>query len=448
MLGFLTVLLLSALIISCGKKGVPSDGNTQPNTFLEIVSGFDQQGRVQEFLADTLYVRLRSSVGVPVPGEVINFQQVTPSAGSRFWLVDTANPTIGQSITDENGYAWNRFRTDSVVGVDTIMVTSPSLGDTGAVYFVCTATPGLPSTLEKISPVSSDGGDTIVSGTAGQTLPMPFIVRVRDRYGNIVPDGRVVYKTAFRCLVVTDSSSPDPFEIDTAYTLTDVQGQAQADWTLTVNPGEGIGYPNPFPELNAYAMVGDTARDSVKFQAFANQPPAFAYYHDLRPVLIENCHGSACHANASSYRMDFYYELLEDGNLIPGDTNSPFVQNLNPIGHKGGNINMIEEDMAARWVVVDNAAPGSSGLNNYTDQMKAIFDNSCISCHSGPTPSGNYDVTTHTGIRGGGSDAEPNAIAGDSASVLVTQMIARHNINAQTADSIIRWVVIDSLRQY
>ncbi len=450
--GFLAIVLLIALAVSCGKKGVPSDGGGQPTTELKLVSGNDQSGRVRQFLSDTLYVRLTSSIGVPIAGEVVNFYQVTPNEGGRFWLIDTLDPLIGQTVTDQNGYAWNRFQTDTIVGPDTLKVTTSRLGDSGAVYFVCTATAGFPRRIEKVSPLRTDGSDTIITDTAGQALSMPFVVRIRDRYGNLVPNGRVVYKTAFRCLVETDSSALLPYELDTAYTYTDIQGQALANWTLTVNPDPGLGfpygYPNGFPELWVYAMSGDTAKDSTRFRAVATRPPAYTYYNDLRPILIDNCHASACHANISSYRMDFYYELLENGNLVPGDTTSPFAQNLNPIGHKGGDINMVEEDMAARWVVVDSADPGSSGLNNYTDQMKLIFDNNCISCHGGPAPTNNYDVTTHAGIRGNGSDGTPNAIAGDSASILVTHMIARHNISAQMADSITRWVVIDSLRQY
>jgi hypothetical protein len=66
-------------------------------------------------------------------------------------------------------------------------------------------------------------------------------------------------------------------------------------------------------------------------------------------------------------------------------------------------------------------------------------------------------MTTHGGIRGGGLDATPNAIAGDASSLLATQMIAMHNwpaldpdsiTAAVLADSIVNWIVNDSLRQY
>ena len=108
-------------------------------------------------------------------------------------------------------------------------------------------------------------------------------------------------------------------------------------------------------------------------------------------------------------------------------------------------------------MVTDSAAPGSSGLNDYYDNMKPIFDASCISCHSGALPPGDYLLTGHKEIRGTGSDAVSNAVAGDTASLLVVMMKQRHSwvhidpdslVAAALADSIIRWVVIDSLRDY
>ncbi len=453
----LTIIVFAIIAVSCGKKGVPPDENDKPHITLELISGNDQSAMPSRYLPDTLLVRVMSSIGTPVVNDSVRFVQVTQMDGGLFWLRDTANPVVGLAMTDDNGFAWNRYQTDTLVGSDTIEVTASSLGDSGAVYFEVTVVPGLPADIVKISPPPP----VTQSGPAGELLPDSSVVQVSDRYGNLVPSSKVVFKTNQRCLVVTDSSVHQQYETDTAYTFTGTDGVAWARWILTINPDPNLGfpygYPNGLPELWVYAYA-DTARvDSVLFRAFATNPGQLAYYHDIRPILIENCQSAACHPNISEYRLDFYYELRKNDNMIPGDTSTPFVENLNPIMHKGGDINFVEEDKGARWVVVDNAFPGSSGLNNYTDQMKAIIDNGCISCHGGASPVNDYDMTTHPGIRGGGSDTVANAIAGDSASLLVTQMIARHNADslsldpgtaAALADSLIRWVVTDSLRQY
>ena len=125
--------------------------------------------------------------------------------------------------------------------------------------------------------------------------------------------------------------------------------------------------------------------------------------------------------------------------------------------HELTHLNYVEQDKIIRWVVTDGAAPGSSGLNNYHDNMKPIFDAHCISCHSGASPLGSYDMTTFDGIRGDGSDAVPNAIAGDAGCLLGLKMTPATVDNMRLyfgadsvalADSVIRWIVVDSLRDY
>ena len=436
------IVLTAAL--SCGKKGVPPD-DTKPFTKLEIVSGNNQTAGAYTYLSDSLVVRVVSSVGLPVAGDTVWFEQITSIAGGFL-----AYPP--PRLTDANGLAYNFYNLDTLVGFDTIKVTAASIGDTGAVYFAFAVNPGPPDTIFKVSP---DTSVRVIFGTAGQTIPTPFVIGVKDAYGNAVPEAKVIYKTNVRCLVVTDSSAQQPFDLDTAVTYTDANGRAQADWILTVNPDSSLGYPYGYPNARPELKAFIAPTDSVLFRGVATNPGQLKYYYSIRPILEDNCF--TCHSGGSDYCLDFYYQLFQGGNLIPGDSSSKVVRNVDPIGHRAGNINFVEEDKVIRWVVVDSAAPGSSGLNNYTDHMKPIFDNGCIDCHGGATPAGSYDLTTHLGIRGAGSDAAPNAIPGDSLSLLVTRMIARHNVDslssnpvtaAALADSIIRWVVTDSLRDH
>ncbi len=440
-------ILLTIVAVSCGKKGVPPDANTQPKIYVEAVSSTELTLPPKTY-SSIIQIRVVNSQGLPVIGDTVTFAQISPISGSRFWFSPGTSDSL---ITNDQGYAYNRYQSDSTVGVDTISVTTSSLGDSGAVYFVVTVVPAEPADIVKISPLNP------VSSTAGREISVPFIVRVNDRYGNPVPNSRVVYRTNERCVVSTDSMVDRPYLVDTAFTITDTAGMAQADWILTISPDPYLGtYPNTASILNGYAVYNDSRVDSVAFRAFATNPGQLEYYNDIRPILIANCQGSSCHGGASNYLVDFYYTLVDDSIFKPGDTTCSFVTHLDPYSHISS-INTVEEDKAIRWAVVDSAAPGSSGLNNYTDQMKSIFDNGCIMCHDAVTPPASYNLTTFFGILGDGSDAIPNAIPGDNACKLATYMQARHNADslsldpttaAALADSIVRWIVVDSLREY
>ena len=51
---------------------------------------------------------------------------------------------------------------------------------------------------------------------------------------------------------------------------------------------------------------------------------------------------------------------------------------------------------------------------SYTVDIRPIFNASCVACHSGAGPSGNYDLSTRAGALGTGSDGLPNVVAGDA----------------------------------
>jgi hypothetical protein len=432
--GLLAVAILS-LALSCGKKGVPPGDNETPSMTIEIVSGNNQTDTAKAVLRDSLVVRVVNSVTGPAVGDTVWFEQITPQ--------DAGGVTYPWRLTNALGYARTFYHLDSLMGVDTVKVVSSGAGDTAAVYFQITVTPGRPDKIIQVSPQGLD------SGTAGQALPNPVIAEVTDRYGNPSPGIYVYFKASNRGLAETDSSARHPYETDSAFTVTDQRGYARATWVLTINPDPNFGYPN-YVTLRAFTAEGDT----VRFSAAAYPPGTLKYYYDIRSIFADNCF--ACHPGLSDYRQDFYYELEQNNNVIPGDTTSNLLSHVNPMTHPS-NINTVEEDMVIRWVVTDSAAPGSSGLNNYHDNMKPIFDASCISCHSGVSPPGDYLLTGHKEIRGVGSDAVSNAIAGDTTSLLVVKMKERHNwvnidpdslVAAALADSIIRWVVTDSLRDY
>jgi len=437
------VLGLVFLSISCGDKGVPPDTDN-PEAILEIISGNDQSIAVKELenqaRTDSLIVVVKTILGQPIPFDIVTFTQISQNDGGS--VVSQAD------TTDTNGHAFTRFIVDSLIGVDTIKVVSEKVGDDGAVFFVINTLSGPGKTMIKVGPTET------VSSAAGEPVTEEFTVKVFDQYGNPANGQIVQYRTSERCVIVTDSSTQDDPETDTAFTATGIDGLATATWILAMNPF--FNYPSPHQML-AYTVYEDLSSDTVLFNGQATDPGVLEYYYDVRPVFIENCITAQCHASGEEYHLDYYFTLFENDNLIPGDTNSQLVKNSRSFNHYLPPINMVEEDKVKRWVEVDNAVPGSSGLNNYNDQMKSIIDMSCVTCHVTPLPANNYIMSSHVDIRGGGSDLIPNAIPGADTSLVVEKMQQRHQWNsldpdsdtaAVLADSIINWIVDDFMRQY
>jgi hypothetical protein len=242
--------------------------------------------------------------------------------------------------------------------------------------------------------------------------------------------------------------------MDSAFTCTDGNGEASAEWIMTVNPTPYLGtWPNNTPTMFAYGDMIDTTEF---FNATAYNPGMFKYYFNARDVFEDNCF--ICHAGAirqGDYVLDYFYEVAGGGNLDPPDSSAPFLYYMKPENHSFvHNANLIEQDIVINWVVTHDTAHGSSGLNNYANNMKNIFDLNCATggCHDGAAI---YDMTSFPGLRAGGLDATPNAIRGDSASLLAQALLPggsmRGHFGADSvilSDSVINWIVDDSLRQY
>lgn len=86
----------------------------------------------------------------------------------------------------------------------------------------------------------------------------------------------------------------------------------------------------------------------------------------------------------------------------------------------------------------------------YEGVIRPLFEQRCVSCHSGTNPAASYDVSTLEGIKGNGTDDIPNAIAGDPQSLLVVKSqpggsMNRYYVGQTEVDLVVKWVVEDSL---
>ena len=86
----------------------------------------------------------------------------------------------------------------------------------------------------------------------------------------------------------------------------------------------------------------------------------------------------------------------------------------------------------------------------YEADVKQILDTQCVSCHSGTTPSGDYDLSTLIGIFDSGTDNIANAIPGIAASLLLQKVGSAGTMNqyigsAENEAALTAWVVDNKL---
>ena len=183
--------LASVTFIGHANVGAPSG--------LTIVSGNGQTGVVGTTLAQALVVRLTDALGNPIPSATVSF---TVTAGGG-----TVAPS---ATTDANGEARASWALGGVVGTQSVTASAGG----ASVSFIATGTVGAPATIAK---VSGDGQ----TGTIGQALAQPLVVRVQDQFGNDVPSTNVVWT------VLTGGGTTSP-----PNGPTDAGGQASTAWTL------------------------------------------------------------------------------------------------------------------------------------------------------------------------------------------------------------------------
>jgi predicted CxxxxCH...CXXCH cytochrome family protein len=94
----------------------------------------------------------------------------------------------------------------------------------------------------------------------------------------------------------------------------------------------------------------------------------------------------------------------------------------------------------------ERARPDGAAAPTWDGDIAALVADRCAGCHSPPAPPAGYDLTTYLGALGGGSDAVPNAIAGDAASRILTVLTEpTHSAVADAAGPLRAWVVAGQL---
>jgi hypothetical protein len=148
---------------------------------LAVVSGFHQNAKAGRRLVEPLVVRVTDGQGDPVPHVAVHWG-ITYGEGAFDWY-DQGNPVTGVNAhlrTDARGLFALSF-TPKWFGRIELNVTAPGIPRSG-ITFTTDAT-------DPAAAIAVAGGDN-QEGKAGEDLA-PFVVRVTDGKGNVVPNVRV-----------------------------------------------------------------------------------------------------------------------------------------------------------------------------------------------------------------------------------------------------------------
>lgn len=212
---------------------------------LEPVNAQVLRGTVGQPIATPVRVLVRDPDAAGVPGVVVRFVVVDPSGDS----------TVTDVVSDSAGVAELALTLGTRAGTYTIRAR---LRDAAEVTMTieAVATADVPARVEVVS-------GSAQTGTVGDALAQPLVVRVADRFGNPVADAEVIFRPD------PGSGSASPVSV-----RTDASGLASAQWTLGTSAGTqriiaGQGALVSTP-LEAIARPGPVARLSIA-------PPALAF---------------------------------------------------------------------------------------------------------------------------------------------------------------------------
>jgi alpha-tubulin suppressor-like RCC1 family protein len=191
----------------------PGTGPSPAAASVQVVAGNEQTATVGTALPLPVVVQVMDEDGGGIEGSTVVFRVI--SGGGTV--------AGGTARTDAEGLATEQWTLGTAAGEQRLEARvlaadgTPLMADT----IVATARAAAPAQLEKT------GGDG-QSGTAGQPLPAPLAVRVRDAFGNPVSGAAVQWQVASGGGSVAPASSP-----------TDANGMAQTQWTLGAAGGAG-----------------------------------------------------------------------------------------------------------------------------------------------------------------------------------------------------------------
>ncbi len=210
----------------------------EPRKLVEV-SGNHQVGRAGTDLSQPFVAKVTDRLGNAISGYLVSLR-VVAGGGS------IGGATELDLATNARGEVQATLTLGPVAGVDNnvVEVVAPNL-EGSPLRFVASALPGDPYELTK---VSGDGQ----SAPAGLPLPWPFVVRVRDRFGNPVAGVPVTY------VVVAGGGTFNGASV--LQVVTDDSGRASALYTMGPQPGEGNNVVEARASFRGQQLIGSPVR--------------------------------------------------------------------------------------------------------------------------------------------------------------------------------------------
>jgi hypothetical protein len=218
-----------------GVAGTASVAVILPASQIAVISGNAQTGTAGSTLANPLVVQVSAADGVAVPGVSVAFS--TTTAG--------ASVGAAAAVTDANGRASTTMTLGGAAGTQSFRATAGSF----TANATATAVSGPASVITTVS--GNAQADTI-----GKSLPLPFVVKVVDAFGNAVLGATVTWTRTAGAGTTSATTS-----------TTDAQGLSQVTYTLGNSTGN---------ETIVASIAASGAGASVTFAATAQARPASA----------------------------------------------------------------------------------------------------------------------------------------------------------------------------
>jgi hypothetical protein len=249
---------LQSITISTGTTGLTAQnfsikayttGAVLPTTTLVLVSGNNQSGAPGQQLASPFTVKVTDSTGNPVSGAVVTFV-VTAGGGT----LSTASVTTGAL-----GTASSTLTLGATAGVNTVTATSAG----SSITFTATGSTGTAKTITLVSGNSQ-------SGTVGQALSSPFVVKVTDASSNPVSGVSVTFAVTAGGGTVTPATVSSDSQGLASATLT--LGSVAGANTVTASSGTLTGSPITFTATGSVASSSGTGITWTKSPSVSSGP--------------------------------------------------------------------------------------------------------------------------------------------------------------------------------
>ena len=173
--------------------------------------------------------------------------------------------------------------------------------------------------------------------------------------------------------------------------------------------------PTVYP-LTSDIGTDDTTANGGGLNGGSNNcdPNTVYFQQQILPMIISNCAKSGCH-NTEDHQegiiLNSYASIMSDGDIRSGNPGGSDLYQvitetdpdniMPPPPHPA--LSSSQVNLVYQWIqqgAQNNSCENSCDTLNvtYSGSIASILQSSCVGCHSGSTPDGQINLTTHSGV--------------------------------------------------